>query len=87
MAFWIFKCNPDLYRLDERLADPNPTQTWTVNQHPDEIGPGDSVFLWVTGPNRGIRAVMQVLEGPCEMPELDSEQAYWEEPDTQVRCV
>jgi hypothetical protein len=27
MAFWIFKCNPDKYRLADRLADPNPKIT------------------------------------------------------------
>jgi len=33
MAFWIFKCNPEKYRLAERLADPNPTLTWTVSRY------------------------------------------------------
>jgi hypothetical protein len=83
MAFWIFKCNPGKYRLTDRLADPNPTLTWTVSRHRDEIGPGDTVFLWETGPNRGIRAVMRVDQAPCLMVELESEQSYWAERDTQ----
>src|SRR5262245_1787404 len=83
MAFWIFKCNPEKYRLADRLADPNPMITWTVSRHRGEIGPGDTVFLWVTGPDRGIRAVMRVDEAPRLMPELESEQQYWAERDTQ----
>jgi len=55
------------------------TLTWTVSRHRDEIGPGDTVFLWETGPNRGIRAVMRVNEAPRVMAELESEQAYWAE--------
>jgi predicted RNA-binding protein with PUA-like domain len=84
MAFWIFKCNPDKYRLAERLADPNPTLTWTVSRFRDEINAGDTVFLWVTGPERGIRAVMRVDDQPPRMmSEIESEQAYWAERDTQ----
>lgn len=83
MAFWIFKCNPARYRLEDRLADPQPKITWTVSQHRDEIGPGDTAFLWVTGKHRGIRAVIQIDEGPRLMAELPSEQPYWDEPDTE----
>lgn len=83
MAFWIFKCNPEKYRLDDRLEDANPTLTWTVSRYRDEIGEGDIVFLWVTGRNRGIRAVMRVDEAPRLMAELESEQPYWAERDIQ----
>ena len=83
MAFWIFKCNPDKYRLADRLADPNPTLTWTVSRFRDEINAGDTVSLWVTGPRRGIRAVIRVDEPPRLMAEMETEQAYWIERDTQ----
>ena len=82
MAYWIFKCNPEKYRLADRLADPNNTLTWTVSQHRDAIGPGDTAFIWETGQNRGIRAVMRVDEAPREMAELETEQVYWNERDT-----
>ena len=54
MAFWIFKCNPDKYSLRQRLTDPNPVITWSVNQHTDEIKTGDIAFLWEIGEDRGI---------------------------------
>jgi predicted RNA-binding protein with PUA-like domain len=85
MAFWIFKCNPELYRLEDRLADPNPTISWTVSRHREEIGPGDTVFLWVTGSKRGIRAVMRVDNAPRMMAELESEQRYWARRDTEEK--
>jgi hypothetical protein len=86
MAYWIFKYNPELYHLDDRLADPNPDITWTVSRHRNEIGPGDTIFLWQTGRDRGIRAVLRAEGVPQDMPELESEQPYWAERDTQVRC-
>jgi hypothetical protein len=86
MAYWIFKCNPGKYRLSERLDDPNLTITWTVSRYRDQINPGDTVFLWETGPDRGIRALFRVESAPKDMPEFESEQAYWVERDTEVRC-
>ncbi len=77
MAFWIFKCNPEVYRVEDRLADPNPTLSWTVSRHREEIGAGDTVFLWITGRDRGIRAVMRIDQAPRMMAELESEQQYW----------
>src|SRR5437016_4925094 len=89
MAFWIFKCNPSRYRLQDRLADANPTLTWTVSRFSDEILPADIVFLWETGANRGIKAMMRVDQAPRMMAELETEQAYWRERDTteQLRVV
>src|SRR4051794_13212272 len=83
MAFWIFKCNPDKYRLADRLADPNPTLPWTASPVRDESNAGAMVFRWVRGPQRGIRAVIRVDEPPRLMAEMESEQGYWAERDTQ----
>jgi hypothetical protein len=89
MAFWIFKCDPTRYRLDDRLADSNPVITWGVSHHEDEIKPGDVVFLWVTGENKGIRAVLRVDELPRMMRELPHEVPYCIDIDTgeRVRVV
>ena len=38
MAFWIFKCSPEQYRLSQRLADPNPATSWRVTKYRDEMG-------------------------------------------------
>jgi EVE domain-containing protein len=86
MSFWIFKCDPKRYRLSARLADPNPAITWLVTRYKKVIASGDTAFLMEVGPRRAIRAVMRVDAGPCEMAEVDSEQAYWVERDTETRC-
>jgi hypothetical protein len=85
MAFWIFKCSPEQYRLSQRLADPNTAISWRVTKYRDEVGPGDTVFIWETGPDRGIRAVMRVDEGPRELPELETEQPYNVQRDTETK--
>jgi hypothetical protein len=85
MAFWIFKCNPKHYRLSERLADPNPTISWRVTKHHNEIMSGDTAFIWETGPNRGIRAVMRVDKGPREIREIETEQPYNVRRDTAMK--
>ena len=85
MAFWIFKYNSDKYHLAERLADPNPDITWTVSRYRDQIAPGDTIFIWETGPDRGIRAVLRAEGVPQDMAELESEQSYWAQRDNEVR--
>ena len=86
MATWIFKCDPKLYRLSDRLADPNNAISWLVTKYKNDIQPGDTVFLMETGPKRSILAIMRVDESPQELEELESEQAYWVSRDTERRC-
>jgi len=85
MAYWIFKCNPTFYRLEDRLVDPCPKITWLASRYRDEIGPGDTVFVWITGKDRGVRAVMTINGAPCKMAEIESEQKYAAERDTEIR--
>ncbi len=73
MAFWIFKCDPKVYDLDSRLADPDPIITWNISQYRDRVRPRDIAFLWRTGKRRGIRGAMQIDEGPDEIPEFKRE--------------
>ena len=84
MAFWIFKCSPEKYRLRDRLADPNPTILWKVSRYQGEMRAGDTVFVWETGKERGIRAVFRIDEPPREATELPSEQPYNVRPSVGV---
>ena len=86
MAFWIFKYNPEKNRLLDRLADPNPEITWTVSRFRDQIGPGDIIFVWETGRDRAIRAILRAEGIPRNMLELESEQTYWVNPDDGMLC-
>jgi hypothetical protein len=60
VKYWLFCCDPKRYSLDERLRDPNPRMTWRVTRYHDDIAAGDLVFVWLTGPERGIRALLHV---------------------------
>jgi len=84
--YWLFKCNPEKYRIDERLKDPESTITWRVTRYKDEIEPGDIAFIWRTGRDRGICAVMQIDSAPQDMPELDHELQYCVDLDTGIKC-
>ena len=86
MNCWIFKCNPDRYRLDERLSDPEQLTTWLVSRYHERIAAGDLAFIWQTGGQRGIRATIRIDSSPEDLPELDSEQKYRDSPDTKIAC-
>ena len=84
MNYWIFKCDPNLYRLSERMEDSNPEISWTVTRYKNEIQSGDIAFLWQTGSRRGIYAVMMIETAPQDIPELLSEQPYWNNSDKKT---
>jgi hypothetical protein len=85
MSYWIFKCDPDSFRLDARFADPFPTISWIVTRYRDQIERDDTALVWQTGPKRGFRAILQLDSDPKIMPELKSEQKYNKEHDTEER--
>jgi len=85
MSYWIFKCSPDDYRLDARLADPTPTISWRVTRYRDEITEGDMAFVWQTGPNRRFRALLHLDSDPQMIPEIKGEQKYNRVRDTETK--
>jgi len=86
MNYWIFKCNPKKYRLEDRLNDSERIITWRVTRYKSEIGPNDIAFIWKTGSDRGICAVMRVDSFPKELPELESEKQYCVDISTGLTC-
>jgi hypothetical protein len=86
MNWWIFKCNPSCYRLDERLSDPEPLTTWLVSRYRERIAAGDLAFIWQTGAERAIRATIRIDSSPEDIPELASEQKYQHTPDIKIAC-
>jgi hypothetical protein len=77
MNYWIFKCNPQRFRIDERLQDPEPGTNWRVTRYRDQIMPGDLAFIWRTGPDGGICAVMRVESRPQVLAEEKPDVEYW----------
>lgn len=60
---WVFQANPKRFDLLQALRDSS-TVTWSVNQHRQDIQPGDRVWFRVTGPDAGIYAIGQVTSVP-----------------------
>lgn len=62
---WIFQSNPDLFDLREFLrrpeVGPGTTDTWLLRQHAGEVADGDTVLLWVAGPDAGIYATGTIV--------------------------
>jgi predicted Mrr-cat superfamily restriction endonuclease len=60
---WVFQANPKRFDLLQALEDGG-TEMWSVNQHRQDIQPGDRVWFRLTGPAAGIYAVGQVASLP-----------------------
>jgi hypothetical protein len=71
MNYWIFKTNPEHYRIDARLLDPAAEITWAVTRYHERIQKGDTVFIWRGGTPRGIVAVMLIDKCPYEPEDKD----------------
>jgi hypothetical protein len=70
---WIFQGNPKMFRIDEYLEFRSEV-VWSVNQHKQEIEPGDRVYLWRSGAAAGVIAIGRVISSvqplPDDVPEL-----------------
>ncbi len=87
MRYWIFQANPRRFDIARRLADPEPSSTWLVSRHKTEIAPGDRAFIWQSGPQRGICAIMQVESAPADLVETPIDAPYWaDRDDMRVTC-
>ena len=60
---WVFQANPKRFDLLQALQDSS-AETWSVNQHRQDIQPGDRVWFRVTGPDAGIYAIGRVTSVP-----------------------
>lgn len=62
---WIFQSNPNYYDLHTELDDPNCKEAaWSVRQHKDKIKKGDIALQWISGDNRGIYAIVDIISDP-----------------------
>nr|WP_090276611.1 AAA family ATPase [Mycolicibacterium komanii]CRL70043.1 ATPase [Mycolicibacterium komanii] len=81
---WIFQSNPQLFDLREMLKKPNvgpgTTDSWLLRQHVDEVADGDTVLLWVSGPDAGVYATGTVVGESFVRPRED-----WEPDDAPAQ--
>jgi len=62
---WIFQANPKRYDLLASM-ERGREETWAVNQHRQDIQPGDRVWFRITGTHAGLYAVGTVTSLPRE---------------------
>jgi len=64
MAGWVFQGNPKIFDMDDYLSRYTRLIYWRTNRYVDQIGLGDSVFIWRAGAQAGVVAVGRVTELP-----------------------
>lgn len=74
--WWLFQGNPARYDIDRAVSELE-RQTWTTSQHASKIKAGHRVFLYRTGKEAAVIALATVESNPAEIPEPDSELAYF----------
>jgi hypothetical protein len=57
---WVFQCNPKRFDLASELEKGAQTEDWSMNQHREQVSPGDRVFFWQTGSNARLLAIGHV---------------------------
>ena len=71
MATWIFQSNPKKWPVAfDEIADEDQGK-WTANQRAKEMRPGDRVYFWCSGADRGIYCVGTLLTTAYSDPEFD----------------
>lgn len=74
---WIFQCNPERFDVDGFLKQNVGQLSWLVSRYKDEIGIGDTVYLWRSGDNAGIVGEAEIT-GPVETRPDDPEaMPFW----------
>ncbi|MGH2614359.1 MAG: EVE domain-containing protein [Thermomicrobiales bacterium] len=84
VRYWLFQANPNRYRIRDSLSREE-EEWWNLNQHRNEVGVGDRVAIWVSGPDAGIYALGTVIKGPVNRPDSDRSQDYYANPDDRLR--
>ncbi len=71
---WIFQADvKKVYNLFAELNDIEQREGgWTVRQHKHEIKKGDIALMWVSGDNRGIYAIVDIISDP-QLMDVDRE--------------
>tara|TARA_B110000003_G_C16571740_1_gene504573 strand:- start:764 stop:1228 length:465 start_codon:yes stop_codon:yes gene_type:complete len=82
MVTWIFQANPEKFRINEALLDPEIQErcTWLAEQHGSELASGQEAFIYRTGsPNNAIIARATILGEYREMLPAPHVYEYWTE--------
>ena len=65
---WIFQASPEFSDVRSAVRTLR-EHTWLVQNHKEQIKPGDRVYVWESGPRGGIIGLAEVSEPPRIQPE------------------
>lgn len=81
MRTWIFQGNPEIFDIDGYLSEAVEEISWRVARYADEIGVGDTVYIWKSQgadkQNAGIIAECEVIEQPRSQLDDPVAQPFW----------
>lgn len=80
---WLFQANPAIYDLEGALRTGRRFATFSVNQHRDQIRPGDRIYFWVSGSDAGFVAIGTVIDPPEERIEFEWERDFHSPAETR----
>jgi hypothetical protein len=63
---FLFNANPNYYDIDAAVRQLN-EMNWSVNQGRRQIHAGDRVYIWKSGPDRGVIAEGTILTEPARL--------------------
>jgi len=61
MNYWLFKSNPKIWSVDDKLNSKNSLVSWSVNRYMDSYKPGDISLIYRTGSEPGIVTSMKFI--------------------------
>jgi hypothetical protein len=76
---WIFQANPNRYHIHQSLQAQR-EELWNLNQHVNDVHPGDRVLIWVSGDDAGIYALGTIMSPPIIRSDSAVGQQYWIQP-------
>lgn len=83
MRTWIFQGNPEIFDIDGYLSKAVEEISWRVARYADEIGVGDTVYIWKSQggdkENAGIIAECEVVEQPRSQLEDPVALPFWKD--------
>ena len=67
---WLFQANPNVYPLADELKSVHPGDIgeWSVTAYRNRIKDGDTVLLWMAGPDAGVYATGEIIGEPFQRP-------------------
>lgn len=75
MRTWIFQANPKIYEIAAAVRALK-EDTWLVQQHRNDIRPGDRAYLWESGTGGGIVAVCEILDEVADRRENEAAERF-----------